>query len=140
MPKVTAKYQHRLLKEFQFDSARLDSSPLTPFPRKHKQIEKEKEEREQRDSLLDDPLNSFQALLQHVHARAVAQPDEMMTRRVEQVSAATGVQIEEDAGHNDDFFLEAFFEEGEPIVDGGREAGEVEPDVECAVLGEGVED
>ena len=88
------------------------------------------------NSLLDNPLDSVEACLQHFHLRSVAETHEMMTRRVEQIPASTGVQIEEDAGHDNDFLLETFFEKGEAVVDGMWEAGEVEPDVECAFQGQ----
>jgi len=65
----------------------------------------------------------------------------MVTRAVEQVPALGGVQVEEDARHDDGFLLEQGVEEGEAVADvelrvgrqRGLERAQVEPDVEGAV-------
>lgn len=41
------------------------------------------------------------------------------------------LDVEKDAGRDNDLFLETLFEEGQPGVEGRRQAIEVEPDVEC---------
>lgn len=45
----------------------------------------------------------------------------MMARTIEQIPPLRRVQIEEDAGDDDDFFFEAGFEEGEAVCYWGWE-------------------
>lgn len=51
----------------------------------------------------------------------------MVARAVKQVTASRGVEIEEDAGHNNDLFFQTGLEEVEPVGDAFGEAVEVEP-------------
>jgi hypothetical protein len=78
-------------------------------------------------SLLHDLLNPVAALLQYVHLGPVGQAHEMVARAVKQVSAARGVQVEEDARHDNDLLLQASLEEVETIGNGPRESLKVEP-------------
>lgn len=57
----------------------------------------------------------------------------MVAGRVEQVTTAGGVQVEEDAGHDNDLLLEAGLEEVEAVLDGLGQAFEVEPQVKGRV-------
>ena len=56
-----------------------------------------------------------------------------MARAIEEVPPLRGVQVEEDARHDDDLLLEALLEEVQAVADAVRQAAEVEPDVEGAV-------
>jgi hypothetical protein len=57
----------------------------------------------------------------------------LVARRIEQVSSLRWIQIEEDAGHNDDLLFQASFEEVQAIVDTFGQRRQVEPQVEGAV-------
>lgn len=57
----------------------------------------------------------------------------MMARAVEQISPLAGVQIEEDAGHDNDALLETGLEEVQPVGDGVGETLEIQPQVEGRV-------
>lgn len=48
----------------------------------------------------------------------------MMARRIEQIATLGRIQVEEDAGDDDDFFFEAGLEEGEAVCDGFGEPGD----------------
>jgi hypothetical protein len=61
--------------------------------------------RKAENSLLHNPLNRIHTPDQILHPRSIAQPHEMMTRRIEKIPALRGVQIEEDARYNNDLLL-----------------------------------
>lgn len=63
------------------------------------------------NSLLDNPLNAVQALLQHIHSGAITQSDEVMTRTVKQISSSTWIQIEEDTRDYNDLLFQTRLEE-----------------------------
>jgi len=48
----------------------------------------------------------------------------MMARRIEQITTLGRIQVEEDAWHDDNFFLQAGLEEGEAVCDGFGEPGD----------------
>jgi hypothetical protein len=85
------------------------------------------------DLLLYNPRNRIKTLLKHIHARAVTQPDKVMARAVEQVPTPAGVQIEENARHDNDLLLETRLEEIESVADALRHTAEIEPEVESRV-------
>ena len=58
------------------------------------------------------PLDSIQSHLQIRERRSEREPNEVVTRRVEQVSTMGRVDVEEDSRNYDGFFFEQLFEEG----------------------------
>lgn len=44
----------------------------------------------------------------------------VVARTIEQITTASGVEVEEDAGDDDDFFFETGLEEVESVGDGAR--------------------
>lgn len=57
----------------------------------------------------------------------------MVTRRVEQITSASGVEVKEDAGHNDDLLLQTGLEEVEAVTDLAGQALKIQPQVEGRV-------
>ncbi len=80
--------------------------------------------------LVHNPLDPIQAHLQRVHLRSVAEPHKVVTRTVEQIAPLARVEIEEDAGHDDDLLFQARLEEVEAVADGVGHALEIQPQVE----------
>ena len=64
---------------------------------------------------LQHPLDGVQPPVQISNWRAEREPDEVVARGVEQVSTVRGVDVEEDSGDHDRFFLKELFEEGLPV-------------------------
>jgi hypothetical protein len=89
------------------------------------------------NSLLHNPLNGVHTLGQGIHPRPIAQPDKVMTRRIEQIPTLTRVQIEEDTRNNNDLLLETGLEEVQPVGNALGQIRQVEPDVEGRVGHEG---
>jgi len=58
------------------------------------------------------PPDSVQTLIQVRERRTEREPDEVMARRVEEVSAVRGVDVEEDSWDHDRLLFEELFEEG----------------------------
>ena len=58
------------------------------------------------------PLDSVQTPVQVLEGRAERDPDEVVARRIEEVPAVRGVDVEEDSRDHDRLFLEELFEEG----------------------------
>lgn len=56
-----------------------------------------------------------------------------MARTVEEITTASGVEVEKDAGDDDDLLLETGLEEVEAVGNRAGQAFEVEPEVERAV-------
>ena len=83
--------------------------------------------------LLNDPRNRIQPLLQHIHPRSITQPNKVMARRVKQIPTPTRVQVEKDARHNNNFFLETSLEEVQSIVDALGQIAQIEPQVKRRV-------
>lgn len=77
--------------------------------------------------LVNYALNAIKTHAQYVHSRAVRQTDEMMARAVEQITTARRVQVEEDAGHDNDLFFQTGLEEVETVGNGRGETFEVQP-------------
>ena len=83
--------------------------------------------------LVDHPLDTIASLLQRLHLRPVREAHEVVARGVEQVTPTGGVEVEEDAGDDDDLLLQAGLEEVEAVGDGAGQALEVQPQVEGRV-------
>ena len=58
------------------------------------------------------PLHSVQPLIQILERRTEREPDEVVARRIEQVSTVGRVNVEEDPRDHDRFLLEELLEEG----------------------------
>lgn len=61
--------------------------------------------------LLQDALNCIQTLVKVLERRAEGNAHEVVARRVEQVSAVSRVDVEEDSGNHDGLLLQQFLEE-----------------------------
>ena len=72
-------------------------------------------------------LDAIQTLLQNLNLRAVRETDKMVAGAVKQVATARGVQVEENAGDDNDLFLKARLEEAEAIGNGLGKALKVQP-------------
>lgn len=62
--------------------------------------------------------------------RAKREPHKVVARRVEEVPAVRGVDVEEDAGYHDRPLLEELLEERQAVVERRGEVLEIEPNVE----------
>lgn len=71
-----------------------------------------------------------QTLIEVLERRPERQPNEVVARRVEEVPAVGGVDVEEDARDDDRLLLEELLEERQTVVERRGEVLEVEPDVE----------
>ena len=80
--------------------------------------------------LLEHAPDRVEALVQILKGRPEREPHEVVARRVEEVAAVRGVDVEEDAGDDDRLLLEELLEEGEAVVERRGQLLEVEPDVE----------
>nr|POE47029.1 hypothetical protein CFP56_00361 [Quercus suber] len=83
--------------------------------------------------LLQHALEPIETLFQNLHPRAIADANKVMAGAVEEIAALAGVEVEEDARHDDDLLLQAGLEEVEPVVDLAGQLLEIEPEVEGAV-------
>ncbi len=77
--------------------------------------------------LVDDCFDAVEALGQYVHSGTVREAHKVVARRVEQVTTARGVQIEEDAGHDNNLFFQAGLEEVEAVGDGVGKTLQIQP-------------
>ena len=63
-------------------------------------------------SLLQHTIHSINTFVQVLDRGPEGETDIVMTRRVEEVTTMSGVDIEEDARDDNSLFLQKFFEEG----------------------------
>ena len=80
--------------------------------------------------LLEHALDRIETLVEVLERRAEREAHEVVARRVEEVPAVRGVDVEEDAGDDDRLLLEQLLEERQPGVERRGQLLEVEPDVE----------
>ena len=79
------------------------------------------------NSLVDNALDAVAPLAQRFHLGPIREADEVVARAVEEVAAARRVQVEKDARHDDDLFLQTSLEEVEAVRYSVGEALEIQP-------------
>lgn len=77
--------------------------------------------------LVDNTLNSIHAHLEHVHSRTIRQTHKVVARAVKQVTAARGVQVEEDTRNHNHLLLQTGLEEVEAVRNRLGETLQVKP-------------
>ena len=71
--------------------------------------------------LLEHALDRIETLVEVLERRAEREAHEVVARRVEEVPAVRGVDVEEDAGDDDRLLLEQLLEERQPGVERRRQ-------------------
>lgn len=77
----------------------------------------------------DDLFDAVETLGEDIHSGAVGEADKVMAGGVKQITATRGVEVKEDAGDDNDLFLETGLEEVEAVGDGIGQTLEVQPAV-----------
>jgi hypothetical protein len=81
------------------------------------------------DSLVHHTLDAIETHLQDLQLGAVRESDEVMAGAVKQITTTRGVEVEEDARHDNHLLLQAGLEEVQAVGDGAGETLEVQPTV-----------